>query len=112
MRKILALMLILVMLLLTACGGSSGAAMDMAAPESMKSEAPASSAENGLTSDSTSLGNAPEENRKLIKTVNIEAETEELDALLVTIDDEELEKVLEEGLQGYKEYKENNEGWL
>lgn len=100
MKKILALMLVLVMLTLTACGGSSGAAMDMAAPESMKSEAPASSAENGLTSDSASMGNAPAENRKLIKTVNIEAETEELDPLLVTID----EKIT--ALGGYAENRE------
>ena len=100
MRKLLALMLVLMMLTLTACGGSSGAAMDMAAPESMKSEAPASSAENGLTSDSASMGNAPAENRKLIKTVNIEAETEELDPLLVTID----EKI--SALGGYAENRE------
>jgi len=97
MKRILSLMMVLLLLTLTACGGSSGAAYDMAAPEEMKAEAPAS---NALTSDSASMGNVPAENRKLIKTVNIDAETEELDELLLVID----EKIAQLG--GYAENRE------
>ena len=99
-RRMFALMTVLLMLTLSACGGSSGAAMDMAAPEEMKSEAPAASMENGLTSDSASMGKVPAENRKLIKTVNLDVETEALDELLPVID----EKITQLG--GYAENRE------
>lgn len=83
-RKILALVLGLVLVMsIAACGGSSGnsAAMDYeAAPEQMQS------ANGMLTTDSKSTAALPE-NRKLIRTVSMDAETEELDPLLTALDE-------------------------
>lgn len=88
MKKLTALLLVLCLLLgLTACGGSSAPmAADQAVREEMAMEAPAAG-ENTLTSQSESGSNALPENRKWIITVNMNAETEDLDALLASLDE-------------------------
>ena len=99
-RRIFALAMVLLLLLsLTACGGSASkdAIMENAAEAPAEMETSASG--NSLTSDSTST-NAAAENRKLIKTVQIEAETEDLDAILSDVD----AKIMELG--GYVEKRE------
>jgi len=94
-RRLFALTMVLLLLLsLAACGGSS-AADSVGYAEKM--EAPASN--EMLTSESGST-NVSVENRKLIKTVRIEAETEELDTILSGID----AKIAELG--GYVESRE------
>ena len=79
----LTLVLILVLGLLTACGGVSGnsAAMDMAMVES-----PAEQTES-LTSSASGGSTALPESRKWIITVDMYAETEDLDALLAALDE-------------------------
>ena len=95
-RRLFALTMVLLLLLsLSACGGSSKAADSMEYAAEM--EAPASN--EMLTSDTASADVAVE-NRKLIKTVRIEAETEELDTILSGID----AKIAELG--GYVESRE------
>lgn len=88
-KKLLALLMALVMVgtLLTACGGSSkSTAADMMANGSMAEEQYGSPAEgeplySGTTSDSAT-GSVVTGDQKLIKTVNIDAETEDLETLL------------------------------
>lgn len=98
-RKCLSILLTLVLLLtLTACGGNSSAkaeaGYDMAAPEEM---------DNGsIVSDSkeSPASAALPEGRKLIRTVRMEAETEDLNTLLSALD----EKIA--ALNGYVEGRE------
>ena len=82
-------------LLLTACGASAPAEdFDMknesamtpgsAAPDRV--ERPGENAAGELTSDSASLGTAPQTDRKLIKTVFMDAETEHYDELIPALD--------------------------
>ena len=83
----LTLAVLLVMTLLSGCGGSSKGSMDMAEPrEEMAVEAPAMNA-NGVTMDSISEeGNSlPDTEQKLIKTVRMDVETEDLEALMPQI---------------------------
>ena len=86
MKKLTVLLLVLCMLLgLTACGGASySAAQDFVREEAM--EAPAAT-EAGLNSTSDTSSNALPENRKWIITVNMDAETEDLDGLLAALDE-------------------------
>lgn len=96
MKKLTALLLcaILLLTLLTACGGSS---MSQAAPnlkgefvmEEMAPEAPAmmDSAANSLTGAGETGSTALPENRKWVVTVHMDAETEDLDALLSGLDE-------------------------
>lgn len=91
MKKLTALILVLCLLLgLTACGGSSqSVAMkgDYAVMEEA-AEAPAAMQANGsLTSDMETGSTALPENRKWIITVNMDAETEDLDVLLNALDE-------------------------
>lgn len=110
MKRYLALILSVVMLagLLYGCGGASkeanmagngGAAMDKAQMEFSTEMEPGDA---GLTSSSTSITNAPETpmNQKLVRKVWINAETDDLDALLSQID----EKLAT--LSGYAENRE------
>ena len=91
MKKILSLTLVLLMLasLLCGCGASSKSiAMDYAAPEeAMEAEAPAAAAGNSLTTSDTDAAMAVPENRKWIITVDMFAETEDLDALLAAVEE-------------------------
>lgn len=106
-RKLFTILLALVMLLLTACGGSSKgavtqeyAAMDMApmespaAMEEMGYETQA--AGNSLTTSDTGSTALPE-SRKWIITMDMSVETEDLDAMLEELDSHILE------LKGYVE---------
>ena len=94
MKKLVSLTLVFVLLLniLTACGGSSSApqSMDYAVKEeAMEMEAPAAmdmAAGNSLTTSGARESTAVPENRKWIITVNMSAETEDLEALLVHLD--------------------------
>ena len=107
MKKLFALMLALVMLLLTACGGSSNgavtqeyAAMDMSAepkdaPAAME-ETYVEGAGNSLTTSDTGSTALPD-SRKWIITIDMSVETEDLDAMLEELDAHILE------LQGYVE---------
>lgn len=82
-RKMFALLLALMLVTsIAACGGSSSesAAMDNAYVEEMHS------ANGSLTTDSASTALLPED-RKLIRTVSMDAETEELDTLLTALDE-------------------------
>ena len=88
MKKLLSLTLaaLMVMALLSGCGASSkdaaAAAPRQEAAEEMYVEAPAMMA-NGVTSDSiTEGGSVPDTEQKLIKTVRMDVETEDLEALL------------------------------
>lgn len=101
MRKFFACLLAFVLLLsLIACGGESkaenGMAYDQAAPE-----APAEM-ENGSLTDSASTSSTASlpANRKLIRTVRMEAETEDLNTLLTGLE----EKLT--ALSGYVEARE------
>lgn len=99
-RKYLSLILALLMLLslLSGCGASSNsAAMDYAAPEAMEEAPMAQAAGNSLTSSGTRGSAAVPEDRKWIVTVDMSAETEDLDAMLAALD----EKIAE--LSGYVE---------
>ena len=100
MKKLTALILALLMVvsLLTACGGSSKSTMaaPQAAPElkgdyaveEAAVEAPAAmdTAANSLTGAGETGSTALPENRKWIITVNMEAETEDLETLLASLD--------------------------
>lgn len=83
-RKLLALMLSLSLLLaLAGCGAKSEAAYDMAAPQEaagtyMMAETMAA---NSLTEDAAASAQVPE-NRKRIVTVDMSAETEDMDTLI------------------------------
>lgn len=99
MRKWLSILLALVLLLsLTACGGESKseAAYDQAAPEAPMEM------ENGALTDSAAAGSTTglPANRKLIRTVRMEAETEDLNVLLTALE----EKLA--ALDGYVEARE------
>lgn len=106
MKKLTAFLLALLMVLtlLTACGGSSKSqAADFAVMEEVAAEAPAAmdmAAANSLTGAGETGSTALPENRKWIITVNMDAETEDLDALLVSLD----EKI--NSLNGYVEDQE------
>lgn len=106
MKKYVALTLavLMVLTLLTGCGGSS-MAVDKAAPrEEMAVESPMAPAMNasGVTMDGVSeAGNSlPDTEQKLIKTVRMDVETEDLEALLPQIN----EKI--SALGGYVEEQE------
>lgn len=99
-RKYLSLTLVLLMLLslLAGCGASSKASADYAVMEEMaEAEAPMAAAGNSLTSNSSRGSDALPENRKWIITVDMSAETEDLDTLLDALD----EKITD--LNGYVE---------
>ena len=88
MKKFIALPLAVLMVagLLAGCGGSSMTA-DKAAPrEEMAVESPALM-ENGVTMDSASQSGSsiPDTDQKLIKTVRMDVETEDMEALLPQI---------------------------
>ena len=113
-RKLFTILLALVMLLLTACGGSSKgavtqeyAAMDMApmespaAMEEMGYETQAAS--NSLTTSDTGSTALPE-SRKWIITMDMSVETEGLDAMLEELDSHILE------LKGYVEVQNVHNG--
>lgn len=91
MKKMTALLLTLLMVLsmLTACGGSSKsqAAMDYAVKEEA-AEAPAAMQSNSLTGAGETGSTALPENRKWIITVHMDAETEDLDALMAGLDEQ------------------------
>ena len=101
MKKLTALLLSLLLVLsLAACGGSSKAtiAEPQAAPvvrgdyamEEMAMEAPAAmdAASNSIAGTGETGSTALPENRKWVITVNMEAETEDLDGLMAGLDDE------------------------
>ena len=118
MKKLTALLLsvLLVLTLFTACGGSSKSAAVQAAPEFKADyamdeivmeeaavEAPAAMMDTGansLTGAGETGSTALPENRKWIVTVNMDAETEDLDALIAGLD----ETIA--GLNGYVEDQE------
>lgn len=89
MKKFVSLTLavLMVLALLSGCGASSKGTMDMAAPrEEAAVESPAMQA-NGVTMDSVSESGSstPDTEQKLIKTVRMDVETEDLEALLPQI---------------------------
>lgn len=93
-RKLFAILLALVMLLLTACGGSSkgapqeNAAMDMAMAEpAAMEEAMEVGSGNSLTTSDTGSTALPE-SRKWIITMDMSVETEDLDSMLSALDEE------------------------
>lgn len=107
MKKLTALLLtaLMVLTLFTACGGSSKSqAADFAVREEMAVEAPGApmmdSAANSLTGAGEAGSTALPENRKWIITVHMDAETEDLEGLLLGLD----EKIT--GLGGYVENQE------
>ncbi len=96
-RNLLALVLALVMAFtLTACGGSS---MDSAAMDYLEISREEVMSNGSLKTESGSVAELPAD-RKLIRTFRIDAETEELDTLLIALD----QKVTELG--GYVENRE------
>lgn len=96
-KNLLSLVVALILLLsLTACGGSSKAPMENAAAD----RAPAMMENGMLTTDSASGAVALPEDRKLIRTITMNAETEELETLLTALE----EKIAELG--GYVENRE------
>ena len=108
MKKLTALFLtiILMLSLLSACGGSSPVSQAVKgdyAMEEIVAEAPAAmemAAGNSLTSAGETGSTALPENRKWIITVNMDAETEDLDALITGLD----EKIT--AMKGYVEDQE------
>ena len=87
MKKYVSLTLVLVLLLtlLTACGASSAAPQYAMKNEAAMEEAPMAmdmAAGNSLTTAGTGQSTAVPENRKWIVTVNMAAETEDLESLL------------------------------
>lgn len=84
MKKILAVLLSALLLssLLIGCGGTTSESMDYAMAED------AAQYENGLYESAlgTSADTALPENRKLIKTVYLDAETQDMDTLLASLD--------------------------
>ena len=97
-KKLLSLLVALILLFsLTACGGSSKAPMENAAAD----RAPAMMENGMLTTDSSASGAvALPQDRKLIRTISMDAETEELETLLTAME----EKIAELG--GYVESRE------
>ena len=89
-------MAVLLLLSLTACGGSSKAVMENAAAD----RAPAAMENGMLTTDSSSTVAVLPQDRKLIRTISMDAETEELETLLTALE----EKIAELG--GYVENRE------
>ena len=113
MKKLTALLLtmLLVLSLFTACGGSSTVAAPQGAPilkgdyamEEMAPEAPAAmmnSAADRLSGAGEAGSTVLPENRKWIVTVHMDAETEDLDALIIGLDE------TINGLKGYVEDQE------
>ena len=93
-----ALLVLLLLLSLTACGGESKAPMaENAGSDQYYAEEPKAEAdfEYGVTTDSAQSAAQLPADRKLIRTVNMEAETEDLSALL---------RALEEKLTALKGY--------
>ena len=100
MKKLTALFLCLLLLLsLTACGGSSKATQaapamkaDYAMVEEVAMEAPAAAMDAGASNSLRGAGEtgstALPENRKWVITVNMDAETEDLDGLMAGLDKE------------------------
>ena len=94
-RKILALTLCFALLLaLAGCGAKSEAAYDMAAPEAaagqeygVMEETMVMTANNSLTEDSAASAQVPA-SRKWIVTVDMSAETEDMDALIAGIQEQ------------------------
>ena len=104
MKKLVSLTLaaVMVLALLSGCGASSNQKTEAAAPrEEMAVEAPAMQA-NGVTMDSVSESGSSlaDTEQKLIKTVRMDVETEDLEALLPQIN----EKI--SALSGYVEEQE------
>ena len=96
-KNLLSLAMVLLMLLsLTACGGSSKGAVEYYDAQ----EAPAVMENGMLTTDSSSVAAALPQDRKLIRTISMDAETEELETLLTALE----EKIAELG--GYVESRE------
>ena len=91
LKKYLTLFLsvLLILSLLTACGGSSIPSKNYAAMEEVAAEAPAAMADsaNGMLTSSSETGStAIPENRKWIITVFMSAETEDLDTMSAALD--------------------------
>ena len=93
LKKYLSLFLsaLLILSLLTACGGSSSPSKNYAVMEEAAAEAPAAMATdraNGMLTGSTETGStAIPENRKWIITVFLSAETEDLDTMTAALDE-------------------------
>ncbi len=97
MKKLTAIILLLCMLLgLTACGASTKSA-DMVVKEEMAAAEAPMLANGALYGTAESGASALPQNRKWVITVDMNAETEDLDALLVSLE----EKIL--ALNGYVE---------
>lgn len=89
MKKLLCMLLSLVLLLgLTACGAASKGAADNAVAETWAAAEVPGEMANGLTSQTQSGSQALPENRKWIVTVDMSAETEDLDTLLSSMDEQ------------------------
>ena len=90
-RKLLSLFLALTLLtgMLTACGGSSKSeAYDMAVMEEAAAQAPAEMmGSNSLTTSGTGGSTVLPESRKWIITVDLYAETEDLDTMMTALDE-------------------------
>jgi len=84
-KKLLSLAAALLLLLsLTACGGSSKGTVENVAAD----RAPAAMENGMLTTDSSASGAVElPENRKLIRTISMDAETEELETLLTALEE-------------------------
>ena len=80
-RKLFALLLVLMLLLsLTACGGSAPAE-DSYFSSSNKEMAPGAAPEEGLSKSEVTTDTQLPADRKLIRTIDIQAETEDMEAL-------------------------------
>ena len=90
MKKLTTLLLamIMVLTLLTACGGSSKSAMGAVMRDEAAIEAPAAMMQSNaaLTEEGSSGSGTLPENRKWIITVHMDAETEDLDAMMADLD--------------------------
>ena len=81
-RNMMCLLLVLALLVgLTACGGSSEAMDSNDAYYGAEMEAPAQAPEAGLSKTESTTGSSLPTDRKLIRTIRMEAETEDLAAL-------------------------------
>ena len=88
MKKLTALVLVLCLLVgLTACGGSSAPADFVKQEAAMEAPAARDEVNGSLTGDAETGSTALPENRKWIITVHMDAETEDLDALLGDLDE-------------------------
>ena len=90
MKKYVSLTLALLLLLglLSGCGASSAPSMDYAVKEEAMVEAPAAmQSANSLAGSGTGSATVIPENRKWIITVDMTAETEDLEALLASLDE-------------------------